>query len=68
MTVQPGGQPRAQRECDECHVTDDLPHHQVVVPEDGGLVVHSRHFGCCARLGCPDGSCVQILNRSITVV
>lgn len=61
MTVQPGAQPRAERECDACHVTDDLPHHQVVVPEDDGLRMLSRHFACCSRLGCPDGTCDQIL-------
>lgn len=61
MTVQPEAQPRAQRECDECHVTDDLGHHQVVVPGDNGLEMLSLHFACCARRGCPDGSCDQIL-------
>lgn len=60
MTVIPA-EPRAQRECDECRQIDDLPHHQVVVPEDGGLAVYSRHFACCARRGCPDGSCQTIL-------
>jgi hypothetical protein len=66
MTM-PQAQPqpqRAQRECDECHEVDDLGHHQVVVPEDGGLVVHSRHFKCCASLGCPDGSCDEILRST----
>jgi hypothetical protein len=61
MTVQPE---RAQRECDDCHQVDDLPHHQVVVPEDGGLKMYSRHMACCAARGCPDGTCLQILNRS----
>jgi hypothetical protein len=64
MTVQPE---RVQRECDECHEVDDQPHHQVVVPEEGGLVMYSRHFRCCVRVGCPDGSCVTILNRSAGV-
>ena len=69
MTVQPGtAQQRAQRECEACHQVDDLPHHQVAVPGDGGLVVESRHFACCARAGCPDGSCNQILNGSPTGV
>jgi hypothetical protein len=50
------------RECDECHGVDDLGHHQVVVPgEDGSMVVASRHFSCCAPMGCPDGSCDVIL-------
>jgi hypothetical protein len=57
-------QPRALRECDQCHVVDDLGHHQVVVPADGGLRMVSRHFACCADNGCPDGSCQTILNRS----
>jgi len=57
-------QPRVQRECDECHEVDDLGHHQVAVAVDGGLAVTSRHFECCASHGCPDGSCVQILNGS----
>lgn len=62
MTVQPEARPRAQRECDECGVTDDLPHHQVVEPaDDGGLEMRSRHFACCDRRGCPDGTCTQIL-------
>lgn len=61
MTVQPAEPGRAMRECDECHAVDDLGHHQVVVQEDGGLAMHSRHFACCARAGCPDGSCHQIL-------
>jgi hypothetical protein len=65
MTVQPGTAPqRVQRECDACHLVDDLPHHQVVVPGPDGLVVESRHFACCQRTGCPDGSCNQILNGS----
>jgi hypothetical protein len=61
MTVQPGAQPRAERECDECHVTDDLGHHQVIAPEDGALVMRSFHFACCVARGCPDGTCDQIL-------
>lgn len=53
---------RVMRECDECHGVDDLGHHQVVVPgEDGSMVVASRHFSCCAPMGCPDGSCDVIL-------
>lgn len=59
MTVQTGGQVRAQRECDECHETDDLPHHQVVVQDEGGLRMVSRHFECCAARGCPDGTCAR---------
>ena len=61
MTVQTGGEPRALRECDEYHVTDDLGHHQVVEPEEGGMVMHSYHFACCNARGCPDGTCTQIL-------
>jgi hypothetical protein len=62
MTQQQPEAARAQRECDACHVTDDLGHHQVAVPgEDGNLVVESRHFKCCAENGCPDQSCDQIL-------
>lgn len=53
---------RAVRECDECHQEDDLGHHQVVINYDG-LVVISRHFACCLRAGCPDGSCRQIVLR-----
>jgi hypothetical protein len=64
MTVQPAEQQRAMRECDGCHVVDDLGHHQVVRPTDDGLVVESLHFACCAKAGCPDGSCTQIVNRS----
>lgn len=60
-TAQPG---RALRECDHCHQVDDLGHHQVVVPGDGGLQVVSGHFACCARNGCPDGSCNTIVNGS----
>lgn len=52
--------PAVQRECSECHAIDDLPHHQVVVPADGGMAVESRHFACCAARGCPDGSCDQM--------
>lgn len=62
MTVQQAEPGRALRECDECHGIDDLGHHQVAVPgEDGGMVVTSRHFGCCAASGCPDGTCDVIL-------
>ncbi len=61
MTVQQPEQPRAQRECDECHVTDDLGHHQVVVPGEEGLVMLSRHFACCSAQGGPDGTCDQIV-------
>lgn len=50
-------QERAQRECDECHVVDDLGHHQVVTQDEDGLRMVSRHFACCADSGCPDGSC-----------
>lgn len=64
MTVQPGSPPRAQRTCDECGVTDDLGHHQVVEPEDGVLRMFSRHFRCCADRGCPDESCQTILTGS----
>lgn len=60
MTVQTGAQPRAMRECDECHEVDDLGHHQVVVQDDGGLRMISRHIACCAALGCPDGTCPSI--------
>lgn len=58
--------PRAERECDRCHVVDTEGHHQVVVPaEDGsGLVMVSQHFKCCADNGCPDGSCAQTPNGS----
>lgn len=55
---------RTLRECEHCHVVDDKGHHQVAVPGDGGLVVVSRHFKCCAEVGCPDGSCAEILSRS----
>jgi hypothetical protein len=56
---------RTLRECDQCHVVDDKGHHQVVVPGEGGLVMEGRHFECCARAGCPDGSCADIIaNRS----
>lgn len=63
MTAQQPEPARAQRECDACHVVDDLGHHQVAVPDDGGnLVVESRHFACCAASGdCPDQSCNAIL-------
>ena len=55
---------RTMRECEECHQVDDLGHHQVGVAGEGGIEVTSRHFACCARVGCPDGSCGQILNGS----
>lgn len=62
MTAQQPEPARVQRECDACHVVDDLGHHQVAVPDaDGSLVVESRHFRCCADAGCPDESCNQIL-------
>lgn len=64
MTVQETEQPRAQRMCDECHVVDDQGHHQVVVPEEAGMVMYSRHFACCLARGCPDGSCAQMVTRS----
>lgn len=57
MTVQAEGQQRAQRECDECHVVDDLGHHQVVIQGEDGLRMISRHLACCAASGCPDGTC-----------
>lgn len=54
----------ALRECDDCHEVDELPHHQLVVPDDsGGMIVESRHFACCAAAGCPDGTCNQILSQ-----
>jgi hypothetical protein len=58
--------PRVERRCDGCGQVDDQPHHQVVVPRDGGLVMISQHFACCAGSdeGCPDGSCAQSLNGS----
>jgi hypothetical protein len=59
---------RVERECDECHVVDDKGHHQIVVPTDQGLEMIGRHFECCARKGCPDGSCLTILNGSPTSV
>lgn len=53
--------PRTLRECDECHQVDDLGHHQVAVPDESGqMTVVGRHFRCCARAGCPDGSCNAI--------
>lgn len=62
MSVQQPEPARALRECDGCHQVDDLGHHQVVVAAaDGSLEVASRHFACCARDGCPDGSCNAIL-------
>lgn len=68
MTMQPSATERAQRECDECHETDDLGHHQVVVPgDDGGLMMISRHFACCAALGCPDGSCATMTGATTGV-
>lgn len=58
-------QPRAESACDECGVVDDLPRHHVMIgdPEalPDGLRVVSRHFACCARVGCLDGTCDQIL-------
>lgn len=60
MTM-PAAAERSLRECDECQKVDDLGHHQVVVPEDGGLRMYSRHFACCAQRGCPDGTCAQII-------
>lgn len=68
MTEQQPEPARAQRECDECHVTDDLGHHQVAVPDaDGSLIVESRHFACCAKAGCPDGSCNAIVTGATGV-
>jgi hypothetical protein len=62
MTAQQPEPARAQRECDECHVVDDLGHHQVAEPDaEGNLSVSSRHFACCAAAGCPDQSCDAIL-------
>jgi hypothetical protein len=62
MTQQQPEAPRALRECDQCHVVDDLGHHHVVVPDaEGGLVAESRHFACCSAIGCPDGSCDAIV-------
>jgi hypothetical protein len=62
MTEQRPEPARALRECDACHVTDDLGHHQVAVPDENGqLAVESRHFRCCAAAGCPDQSCNAIL-------
>lgn len=59
---------RTLRECDECHVVDDKGHHQTVVPRDDALVMVSRHFECCARVGCsepdPAKTCSAILNGS----
>jgi hypothetical protein len=45
-------------------VVDDLGHHQVAVATPDGIVVESRHFACCQRLGCPDGSCDEILRST----
>lgn len=52
---------RVLRECDECHQVDDLGHHLVVIGGPAGLVPESRHFACCARRGCPDGTCNRIV-------
>lgn len=67
VTAETGQPTRALRECDHCHAVDTLGHHQVVVPEETGLHVYSRHFACCAANGCPDGSCATILNGSPSV-
>lgn len=58
-------QPRAESACDACGVTDSLPRHHVMIADPealpDGLRVISRHFACCEKAGCPDGSCAQIL-------
>jgi hypothetical protein len=59
---------RVERECEGCHEVDTEGHHQIVVPADQGLEMISRHFRCCAQAGCPDGSCLTILNGSPTSV
>lgn len=68
MTVQQEAQPqpRAQRECDDCHAVDDAGHHQVAFGTADGLEVVSRHFRCCAAAGCPDGSCYQMTATGAT--
>jgi len=42
------------RDCDVCHVTDDQPRH---IHDAGHGATQIRHIGCCARTGCPSGTC-----------
>jgi len=47
------------RQCGVCHVSDTGPMH--IAATVTGVVVFDRHFACCARVGCPDGSCDAIM-------
>jgi len=52
------------RECDVCHCSDDGPMHVagVMMGVDPSLGFQ-RHFACCAQVGCPDGSCEEIVSQ-----
>lgn len=49
----------AMRTCEICGETDDGPMH--VLGTTDGTQGFNRHFRCCARTGCPDGSCNAIV-------
>lgn len=52
---------RPTRTCDVCGAEDDHPRH-VHGLDDGGTQM--RHMDCCAKAGCPDGTCDSTVSAS----
>lgn len=48
------------RDCDVCHVTDDGPRHIHHDPATGDTI---RHLDCCAKAGCPTGTCTPTTTK-----
>lgn len=60
--------PRRPSTCEICGETDTLPKTHVLLGSqlneqtgDAEMVFQTRHFLCCMKVGCPDGSCPQAL-------
>lgn len=50
------------RGCDVCGQVDTGPRHITATVSGENLAPDTcRHFACCARAGCPDGSCNVIM-------
>lgn len=50
------------RACDVCGQVDAGPRHITAAVSGENLAPDTcRHFRCCARAGCPDGSCDVIM-------
>jgi hypothetical protein len=52
---------RVTQWCHACSQADTHPRHHHY---DGAGRLVSKHIDCCARQGCPDGSCYQVLSEA----